>query len=617
MTLAGSTMRLAAALCPLAVALAACGEDRPPPPPGAPICTAGEKRCLGDVAVECDSTGRNVTRTNCVERGGGCAPNVGCRPCVAGERHCLGDTPVVCVPEGGGYTLEAPCDRAAGLACSLGTCRDLCAERRAEGSYIGCEYYAVQTANPQLARELSFAVAIASAATAEAHVHIESATFSTDVIVPPNGLSVVPLPWVPELKGQGPFVYDRSVVARGAAFRITSDVPVTVHQFSPLEFRINGDCNPIEDDQIVGDGRCYSFTNDASLLLPVHTLTGRYMALTRPSLTVDLVEGGVLSEPGFVTIAAVADGTTEVELLLSTAVAPTADGVFAGGEAADSVTVTLSRGDVLQVVPRSPTGCANPVRAASDVVSRYCDNGTDADLTGTIVRASQPVSVIGGHACAFIPFDRFACDHLEEQLPPAETWGVTYVVPRTHALADEPNVVRVLSATNGNLVTFDPALIDPVVLDAGQSIELETRTSFVVTGEAPLLVAEFLVGQAYGSAELEGEAPAGDPAMALVPPIEQLRREYLVHVPATYQQSWISIIAPAGIAVSLDDEPIDSFRAPIGSSTWELFEVSIRPGEHQLSAGQPFAVFVHGFAAYTSYFYVGGLDLEPVVEPPF
>ncbi|MCC7540880.1 MAG: IgGFc-binding protein [Deltaproteobacteria bacterium] len=607
----------AARLAWVTALVAACGDDRPPPVPPAQICTPGEKRCEGDVAIECDSAGRNLTRTSCVEMGGGCAPNVGCRPCVAGERHCLGDTPVVCRPEGGGFTLEEPCDRSAGLVCSLGSCQDLCAQRREEGSYIGCEYYAIQTANPQLAREFSFAVAIASAGAAEAHVHIENASFATDVIVPPDGLSVVPLPWVAELKGQGPFVYDRSVVARGAAFHITSDVPVTVHQFSPLEFRLSGDCVPALDDQLPGDGRCYSFTNDASLLLPVHTLTGRYMAISRPSLTVDLHEGGVLSEPGFIAVAAVAGGTTEVEVLLSTPAAPSADGAFAGGDAADSVTVTLSQGDVLQVLPRAPTTCANAVPADNDVVSRYCDNGSDTDLTGTIVRASQPVAMIGGHACAFIPFDRFACDHLEEQIPPAETWGNTYVVPRTHALADEPNIVRVLSATNGNRVELDPPLVEPFVLDAGQHRELETRTSFVVTASAPVLVAEFLVGQAYGSAELDGEAPAGDPAMALVPPIEQLRREYVVHVPSTYQQSWISVVAPAGIAVTLDDQVIDSLRAPVGSSTWELFETIIRPGEHDLVAAQPFAVFVHGFAAYTSYFYVGGLDLEPVIEPPF
>lgn len=51
------------------------------------------------------------------------------------------------------------------------------------------------------------------------------------------------------------------------------------------------------------------------------------------------------------------------------------------------------------------------------------------DLTGHFVNSSRPISVYSGHACAFVPEDKFFCDHIVEQIPPVSELGREHIVP--------------------------------------------------------------------------------------------------------------------------------------------------------------------------------------------
>src|SRR5262249_8249671 len=107
----------------------------------------------------------------------------------------------------------------------------------------------------------------------------------------PNTLEKIYLPWVPELKGAdantcGDLVgLKKSVFKTGGAYHIVSSVPVTVFQFSALEYQGEGGPNGKDWSSCPGNqvceasmhaNGCYSFTNDASLLLPTTALTGNY-----------------------------------------------------------------------------------------------------------------------------------------------------------------------------------------------------------------------------------------------------------------------------------------------------------------------------------------------------
>jgi hypothetical protein len=154
----------------------------------------------------------------------------------------------------------------------------------------------------------------------------------------------------------------------------------------------------------------------------------------------------------------------------------------------------------------------------------------------------------------------------------------------------------------------------PFVLGLGEYREITLREPVYVQGSGALLAALFLVGQDYDGFGTAGRAGNGDPSMALAIPDAQYRRSYTFLAPATYEQSYVDIIAPTGLRVVLDRSVVGGWRE-IGASGWSTATVPIEPGVHRIDAPRPFGVTVYGFGRYTSYLVPGGLDLRPIRPP--
>jgi hypothetical protein len=229
------------------------------------------------------------------------------------------------------------------------------------------------------------------------------------------------------------------------------------------------------------------------------------------------------------------------------------------------------------------------------------------------------VAVFSGHVCSFVPYNYWACDHLEEQLMPLETWGKEFIVGRTAPQNDtshspEPNVIRILSGDDANVITFNPAqaLGPSVTLNQGEWREFEATDNFRVTGEKAIMVAQFLVGQNYYSS---GTEYWGDPAYSIVVPIEQYRTSYTFLAPATITYNYVNItkrVIEGSAPVYLDGAPVSesAFSTPIGGTEWATAALPISGTFHSIESTQTFGITVYGFASYTSYSYPGGLDLK-------
>ena len=110
----------------------------------------------------------------------------------------------------------------------------------------------------------------------------------------------------------------------------------------------------------------------------------------------------------------------------------------------------------------------------------------------------------------------------------------------------------------------------------------------------------------YGGCE-----PIGDPAMILSVPAEQYRKEYVFLTPNSYLEDYVSIIAPLGASVVLDNETIPSNRfSPVGSSGYAVHRRPVGDGAHVLTAAEPVGLIVYGYDDDVSYGYPGGLGLE-------
>ncbi len=489
--------------------------------------------------------------------------------CAPGLARCDGQTIETCSASGV-WERGAECDGAAGALCQGGGCVDACEQAESSKSYIGCEYLSVITPNP-VSESFSFALVVGNPnpVAAEVTVHQGDRRVSR-AKVDAGSVATIFLPWVPTLKGGG--LVD-PIVERDGAYRVASTLPVYAYQFNPLEYA-SGISSPSSSPT-----EAYSFTNDASLLLPVHTLGDEYLALSRRSFD---------GASGFVSIVAAEDDTQVT--FTSSARTRSGEGVEAlmPGE---TQTFELDAGDVVQILSRT------------DRVSDH------TDLTGSRVVSDKPIAVFGGHQCTFIPDEVPACDHLEEQVLPLETWGRAVVAVSTQPLRDgEVNYWRVVSGTDDNAIAFEPSSIhEPVTLDAGEFVEVGHAGGFRVAGSGRVGVAQFMVGQG-----VEGNQ-VGDPSMGQGIPEEQLRSSYVFLVPSTYTRNWMTVFAPIDTDVRLDGMPIGALE-PIEGTTLGFSRVIVGAGGHRVESegGVRFGLTLYGVAAYTSYLYPGGLDLEPI-----
>ena len=569
----------------------------------------GAVACEGEMSLRCDESGHVNERIDCAERGQVCVPRLGCSMCAPYRVRCDGELVLRCNAAGTAETEEATCDAAAGLHCSPLGCQPLCAQAEEAHSYLGCAYYAVPTTNSYLDPVFYFAVAIANPQLVPAEVTIDGGADVHEVrTIEPGALELVRLPWIESLRQPVVAEDHFSVRATVPAYRIESNVPVTVHQFNPLTFSEPVNCTSGSEG-----GRCFSYTNDASLLLPTHALTGSYLLMSRAA---HLVTAGTArsASPGFVTIVGAGTETIPVTVRTHAYIAGGIDGVMQRHVPGENFTLMLAPGEVIQLVTEVPARC--PVTPVFDGVNEVCPLGSDYDLTGTEVVANGPIAVFAGHNCAFAPFDRWACDHLEEQIFPSEALGLSVVAPMSMQQRGEPHLLRVVSAANGNVITFSPTREDApsIVLNRGEFTEIVMSVPMRVTGTAPLLAARFFVGQDYNGLGSSGRAATGDPSMGLLVPDEQWRREYVFLAPATYTTTFVDIIAPATARVELDAQVVGAFRAAAGTG-FSIARVALRPGVHRITANYPVGVQVYGYAPYTSYLVPGGLDLVEIAEP--
>lgn len=500
-----------------------------------------------------------------------------------------------------------------------------CLQIESEGpSNLGCRYHAVPTANAGLnsAFDHNFGVVVHNPSEHPAQVQITRE--ATDVVeaqatVPAGGLHTFRLPLDLGLKLT--LSEEESRRAHLASYLVASDQPVVVYQFNPLDYMVDGQ---------------YSHSNDAALVLPEHALSTVHLVMTRATFGVQMLEWQ--HSPGFVAVMAPwAD--TEVTVIFTAHTEPGPElPAYAPGDVA---TFTLAAGEVLQVVSARPTGCPGitapcPIDRESLYAEQCCDAGPDYDLTGTRIESTKPVAVFSGHNCTFVPFDTWACDHLEEQMPPLEAWSSEYLVIRTYPMSPnpmepEPNRIRLLSAVDGNRIHLDPPqwisvegadeLRSEVRLDAGRWVEFETWDDVHLMGEEPFAAAQFIVGEdSYRPPYIDpySEEWRGDPSMGLAVPMGQFRTVYRFLAPTTVPENYVSVVKPVGTPVYLDGcRVLDEGFTPVGTSgTWEAARIAVSTGAHTLAGDAPFGVTSYGFARYTSYLYAAGQNLHTLCDVP-
>ena len=573
-------------------------------------CKPDGINCVGSTAEICADGG--LTTQTCT---GGklCAPGYGCVVCDPGSGTCSGSTGTLCKSDGSGYETNN-CDAELGLTCQAGVCVGDCAN--IGQSYIGCEYYAITSLNNQLNQSTFLpAVTLANTSTKSATVYITGPNTVTGspFTITAGSTQTVSLPWDNDLscgKGQtcnGSTVpaYPTTFIETGGAYHIKSNEPITAYQFNAYDYTITGS---------------YSYTNDASLLIPVNALSGNYYVATFPSW---------LTEPGLIDIVGTQAST-------SVTVTPTVSIDKGAGLSTSGGTVTLGAGDVLQITTPTPgtsTTCGCTIFGCD---FSGCSFGND--MSGSTISANAPVEVFGGHGCTFNPATQYACDHLEQINLPTETLGSDYLVippyvnskyiDGTGSLSKPTHTVKIVGTKASTTLTYDPT---PTVISgtastsvgAGGVVTFETATPFHVTSTNPVVVAMFMEGGNNYSASTTAPTTEyiGDPSQSISVPTGQFRDTYAFTAPSSYYVNYVTLIAKSGNSVKVDSTTIasTSFTA-IGSSGYGFYYYTLCDGgtvttctsisaNHSTSSAAGFGIQVYGYGSYTSYWYPGGLNL--------
>jgi len=588
-------------------------------------CNPGEKQCQGnEQVIQCKDDGSGFDILEVCPAGATCG-NGQCLACYPGTKECDGNQSVLCKPDGSGYELLEDCE-ATGGQCMLGVCLSPCSGDLKANTNVGCGFFAVDLDNAVDsspngtvdAQNAQFAVSASntsSAASAKVTVYLPDGT-TQEKTVAPLSLETFKLPASNSIEGTG---------RTTSSYRIESTGPITLYQFNPL------------DNEDV-------FSNDASVLLPAASVGKEYFAMTRE----ELGEPFNVKFRGYVTIV----GTTTTET--SVTVTPTAR-TLAGGEfpslaAGQSYQFTIKRGEVVNI---------------------ESDDGGNGDLTGTHIMAAGPVAVFSGHEAA-VTGDKCCADHLEQQLVPVAAWGTEYIAASTYKRWAEKDYYRILAAENGTTVTINPAVNgNPILtINKGQFVEFQSDEHFSITSDKPISVAQFLAssqeivptmgqfgGTCVSAADCQGgyqcgldqfgfgyvcqppqctttaQCPQGhtcvsyellpglpgdsycetigDPAMILLVPTNQWRKEYVFLTPNSYLDDYINIVADPGTTVTLDGAALSQggFQAVPGS-TYRVYRTKVADGVHTITAtGGNVSVIVYGYDDDVSYGYPGGVGL--------
>lgn len=639
--------------------------DPPTPPsaleptPATDICEEGEVRCVpqGDAEIEVcgvpEGATTPVTRwiaSRCPQ-GEVCQRNE-CGPlaCIPGQPVCEDQAHIaVCNDAGDGTVEPEPCPE--GEICRNGACLDLCAAAARNRSYIGCNYRVVDLPNPFLEEggmNSPFGVVVANPdPVLPVRISMEDATGEQEAIIatttvwpselardydavevsssvrdqrgqivaspqevaqgpidiPPRGFATLLLPRS-NLPAQRSGVY---VEGR----RLRANRPVVAYQYNPYC------CN-------------FSFTNDASLLLPVEALGNDYVMLG----VSDWPKTEEFSAQYGAGLAVVAgDEATEVTVEFdasSVRLFPDFSDQVTVPEASDEalierVTHTIEPGEVLYL-------------------ESFSNNNFDSEFTGARIRSDKPVAAFSSHPCTYVPATLPACDHLEEQLLPTDTWGDHYVlsppVRRGESLS-EVTYWRIVAGQQPVVVRFnqgfdDLDLYQPYLglikdcrrlrdddqdntrfaLAPYQDCMIGSRYGLQLQSEGGTVQVMGLISGEKASATRANPEGTGDPSMFLLPPVNQFRDNYFFLTPETYALDYVTlvVIEEALGGLTLDGLPLDPQAQGVTGqvvpgSRYVIMNVPVSDGAHLIEGTAPFGLLVYAYDRFVSYAYTGGLNL--------
>ncbi len=585
------TYALGVAVAPLAVAVACASDADPPPSSTSTGGAGGAGAAAGSAGVAGTGGGTGGKDAGTINVDGG----IKLCPRCSDDLHAIVD----CDDK----VLEA-CLGSDGCDSATVTCTNACVAAESAQRSVGCEYYAVQM--DQLNDQGCFAAFIANTWNSAAKLTVEL----NGQQLPLSNFAYIPVGWGPTLNyapigsaglapgkvailflagPDGTPAKDKPVCpkpsavpagtmlanksGKGPAFRITSDVPVVAYQINPY-------------------GGGFAAVTGSSLLIPTSAWDKEYLAL-------HAYDSG--PHPTSMNIVAKEDTTIK---MLPTNNIKGGNGLPPGAAYGD-YTVSLKAGEHVQFTQLHT-------------------------LSGTTIQADKPVGFFAGARCSQVPTNVYACDHLEQMIPPIQALGHEYVGVSHTPRSAEPAVWRIMGMVADTKLAYSADVGGPTQLKQGQIIEFSTTFPFSVKSQDsdhPFILMAYMTG---GSTK--GMTGIGDAESVLSVPPAQFLTEYVFFTDPTYPVTNLVAVRAPDRNGSFDDVTLDCAGTLTGWKKVGKFEYTrlnltqgdfegvgtCSTGAHKVHSDGKFGLYVWGwgspgtstFTEYVSYGYPAGMNIQ-------
>lgn len=484
--------------------------------------------------------------------------------------------------------------------CFNGACEaDPCAAAAKEKSSIGCDYWAVKTAQRLQASGACFSASVANIWEKPTKISVEFQKKKLDpssfaYLVKSNGSTVdyAPYPatgvppgrvailFLSRAEGASGFcpkpaateleagVVDTKTFHAGTgignAFHILTDHPSVVHQFNNYG----------------GAGNSYSA---ASLLIATSGWGQSYEAINAYHAT----PSDTGSESGRPSLSIVANQ--------------------------DQTDVSITPNDIIH-------GSDTVLQATKGTEAHYSLNTGEflqftqpEELTGSPITSNKPIGVFGAADCMTVPLTQNYCDPAVQQLPPMQGTGHEYVAVRYKnriASTEESPPWRLVGMKDGTTLTWipDAPAEAPKTLERGEVAEFSSPGPFIVKSQDR-------AHPFYLGAYMTGGAPymnIGDPEWVNVIAPDQYLDKYVFPTDPSFPDTSLVVVRPRSkitgnfedVTIDCSYKPLDGWQS-VGDYEYTRFDVGTNGpksifcerGPQVMKSAAPFGVTVWGWGS--------------------
>lgn len=245
------------------------------------------------------------------------------------------------------------------------------------------------------------------------------------------------------------------------------------------------------------------------------------------------------------------------------------------------------------------------------------------DLSGTVVTSNNPIGVIGGSACPFIPADPY-CDHVNDYIPPVRTWSNTYYTTQFVGRKWGGDSFLAVASKAGQTIYRNG---NPYATMGRYETYLrdDIDGSNVWTSDAPFMLVQYINSARYAVPSGQPRN-TGDPAMVVVNPAEQFAKTVIFQTPnitaGSGQAAFVNYVnvllrTTSVPNTTMDGRLITSFspinRSPIPGTNWEAFRIEkVLPGRHKIVSDSGVGVYIYGYGPDDSYAWAGALGTKTI-----